>query len=415
MTKASVNFKKLTDTLHAVSHTARTVSPSYLLSIDKSLGTICILDDEGKVSRVHKEKLAMASSQALRSNNYSPLWEGILNLPRPDLEDQYFDEKAYKAHCETITKSWIDEYEKSTGHKVLRADIHLDEGHIDEDKVLLNAHAHIVADRTNELGKVLKIAPKQLRDLQTMTAKTTQLERGKSSLETNLKHISHHAYRHLAEQGRLQTNAVAAELTTEKTKIVTTKDAEIAQYKRQRDALKASGEATQADYQILKKAHEKALEALKIEKLKVKDMAEKITHLEKQMQADKALFAEMTDAYQKEKEKGAAPHSIAPVYSDALEQNIKDFRDGWVSFIDVNGFQYADLNKETGYYFGEIIDNDDFFAVQNIGYNTCVIHDLRDFGQQIATGAMVEVEYKDGAVAKLDVEEPDAPEYDRPK
>lgn len=412
MTKASMNFQKLTNPLHAVSHVARAVEPSYLLSTDKSLGTICILDDEGKVSRIHKEKLALASSQALRSNNYSPLWEGILNLPRPDLDDQNFDEKAYKNHCKTITKNWIVEYEKSTGHKVLRADVHLDEGHIEEDKILLNAHAHIVADRTNELGRVIKLAPKQLRSLQTMTAETTQLERGESSLKTNLKHISHHAYRHLAEQGRLQHQAEITKLTTEKNEIINAKDAEIAQYKRQRAVLKALGTATQVEYQMLKKAHEQALEALNTEKTKAKKMNEKITHLEKQMQAEKALFAEMADAYQKEKEESAAPHLITPVYSDEAEKFIKEIRDERIIGLGILGFEYVELNKENGHYFGEIIDRDDCFAVQKIGFKSCVIHDLRDFDQHVAPPSIVEVKYKNGVVETLDVQDPDGPSHE---
>ena len=51
MTGASVNFKSVKSAGHAVSHASREVAPTYLLPTDKSMGTVVLLDDKGKVVR----------------------------------------------------------------------------------------------------------------------------------------------------------------------------------------------------------------------------------------------------------------------------------------------------------------------------------------------------------------------------
>ena len=209
MTGASVNFKAVKSAGHAVSHASREVAPTYLLPSDKSMGTVVLLDDKGKVSQVLDAKMALASPRAKVDQRYSPVWEGILNLRRPEPGE---DAKQYRAECSAVVTDWYKRYEASTGHKVLRVDVHLDEGHMVDGEAVLNAHAHVIADRTNDLGRVIKLSPKQLRELQTMTSQVTNLERGKSSFETGRKHINHQAYKHLAEQGRLETQQVKVKL-----------------------------------------------------------------------------------------------------------------------------------------------------------------------------------------------------------
>ena len=297
MTGASVNFKAVKSAGHAVSHASRKVAPTYLLPSDKSMGTVIVLDDEGKVSQVLDAKMALASPRAKVDQRYSPVWEGILNLRRPEPGE---DSNKYRAECSSVVTDWYKQYETATGHKVLRVDVHLDEGHMVNGEAVLNAHAHIIADRTNDLGRVIKLSPKQLRELQTATAEITQLERGKSSFETGRKHISHQAYKHLAEQGRLETQQVKVKLDKsqsdlakqrdlskewsdadlEKVKVLESKlDGEPArldaalkaqeaqlreQYRLDREALKTGAEkAKQADYQALKKTHDAELSDLK--------------------------------------------------------------------------------------------------------------------------------------------------------
>lgn len=345
MTKSSVNFKAVKSASHAVSHASRSVEPSYLLPQNHSLGTIVVLDDKGNVGSTLEAKMALASRQALREKNYSPVWEGILNLPRPGVG---FDADEYKQNCTEIVADWCKAYESSTGHKVLRADIHLDEGHMDDGEALLNAHAHIIADRTNDKGRVIKLSPKQLRELQTATAEVTGLERGKSSFETGRKHIDHQAYKYLAERGRLEVQQQVGDLKAthgkeldkeksktariqklfqEDTPVISNLKAELAQLKAQYDqdraTLKASGEATQQAYQSLKKAHEEAQAELKATKEKVVEMDEYTKKLEADLAAGEDKIAQALI------EKAAAIEALvqAGVKSEALLVTAEGHRD----------------------------------------------------------------------------------------
>ena len=313
MTKSSVNFKAVKSAGHAVSHASREVAPTYLLAPDKSMGTIVLLDDEGRVTSMLEAKLALASRQALREKNYSPVWEGILNLRRPEAGE---DAKAYRAECSAVVTDWYKRYEATTGHKVLRVDVHLDEGHMVDGEAVFNAHAHVIADRTNDIGRVMQLSPKMLRELQTLTAEVTGLERGKSSFETGRKHISHHAYKHLAERGRLETQQVKTELDKSQSDLTRQRklskewsDSDLAkvkdlkaqldgeparleaalkaqevqlkaQYQLDREALKATGEAKQKDYQALKAAHEADLVKVKKELAEAQAEAAKVPSLE---------------------------------------------------------------------------------------------------------------------------------------
>lgn len=343
MTGASVNFKAVKSAGHAVSHASREVAPTYLLPIDKSYGTMVLLDDKGKVSQVLDAKMALASPRAKVDQRYSPVWEGILNLRRPEAGE---DAEKYRAECSAVVTDWYKRYEASTGHKVLRVDVHLDEGHMVDGEAVLNAHAHVIADRTNDLGRVIKLSPKQLRELQTVTAQVTGLERGKSSFETGRKHIGHQQYKALAEKGRLETQQQVGEvkgeldksqsdLTRQRKLSKEWSNADLAknkklekrldrvtvlkdQYRAIRAELKASGIATPADYSKAKTAHELALAELKSTKEKVETMTSQITQLE----ADKDQLAKdlaqaqraavLAENYQAEKAKGTPAHLIVP-------------------------------------------------------------------------------------------------------
>lgn len=344
MTGASVNFKAVKSAGHAVAHASREVAPTYLLPTDKSMGIVVVLDDAGKVSQVLDAKMALASPRAKVDQRYSPVWEGILNLRRPEPGE---DAKQYRAECSAVVTDWYKLYEAFTGHKVLRVDVHLDEGHMVDGEAVLNAHAHVIADRTNDLGRVIKLSPKQLRELQTMTSEVTQLERGKSSFETGRKHISHQAYKYLAELGRLETqqqvevekdktnmygglvdtlnsrsNEQVQKLkkATEKTENLQAKldgeperlrlslidekyrlDRE--EFKRLNAEAKAAGlekVKSQKDYSDLKKVHEKELTDLKTEAAKVPALEAKITQQAEAFDKLKAEAVEVITTLRKE-------------------------------------------------------------------------------------------------------------------
>lgn len=358
---SSVNFQPVQSAMHAVSHADRTVPPTYLLPPDRSLGTIVVLDDHGSVAKTLEEKMALASRQAKAVKDYSPLWEGVLNLRRPEPDE---DENAYRLECTQVVKDWCKAYSTMTGHAVLRADVHLDEGHVVEGVTMLNAHAHIICDKTNDKGRVIKMTPQKLRELQTVTAEITNLERGVNSRVSGKKHITAHQYKYLAERNQLENQkAVEAlktkhkvqldreiQLTTHNIKEARTAKAEVKnlqahidgeparlaaalkaqeaqlneKYRLDREAYKSSAEKkTQQDYKDLKTAHEADLAKLKSDAMAiinplrevVKTMGDKMTKLTEEntkLEADKARFAAMAGAYQAEKAKGTPAHLIVP-------------------------------------------------------------------------------------------------------
>jgi len=282
MRGSSVHFKRIASAIHAVSHASREVPPEYLLPADVSMGTHVVIDDHGQVQKALDHKMHLASRQAKATKDYSPLWEGVINLPEPSPE-------VTPERQISIVQQWCKEYEAITGHKVLRADVHLDEGYIDADgKPHFNAHAHVMCDRTDEKGRVKKLRSTVLRELQDMTAEVTTLQRGIDSRKTGRKHIGHQHFRFDAEKNRLDVEKPKADLARLQKKSKEWSDADLSkikdlqakldgeparqaaalaaqklqldeQYRLDREALKASGEAKQADYQALKKAHEKAL------------------------------------------------------------------------------------------------------------------------------------------------------------
>lgn len=282
MRGSSVHFKRISSALHAVSHASREVPPEYLLPADVSMGTHVVIDDHGQVQKALDHKMHLASRQAKATKDYSPLWEGVINLPEPSPD-------VTPAHQIQIVRQWCKDYEAMTGHKVLRADVHLDEGYIDADgKPHFNAHAHVMCDRTDEKGRVKKLTSTVLREVQNMTAEVTTLQRGIDSRKTGRKHIGHQHFRFDAEKNRLDVEKPKADLARLQKKSKEWSDADLSkikdlqakldgeparqaaalaaqklqldeQYRLDREALKASGEAKLADYQALKKAHEKAL------------------------------------------------------------------------------------------------------------------------------------------------------------
>jgi cell division septum initiation protein DivIVA len=272
MRGSSVHFKSITSSLHAVAHASREVEPSYLLPKKHSLGAHVVIDDKGKVSETLAHKSSLASRQAKATKDYSPLWEGVINLKSPEIHLR--NDMMKKVEIErqkTTVKKWCDEYEKLTGHKVLRADIHLDEGHMDADgKPQFNAHAHVMLDRTDELGKVLKLDRTALRAVQDITARVTGLQRGEDANLSKRRHVEHQAYRYLAQKGRLNPDLsrlkaqdVVSGAQTENNALKAEIERLKAAYEAERAALKASGEATQKDYQALKVEHLAVLEILK--------------------------------------------------------------------------------------------------------------------------------------------------------
>lgn len=477
MRGSSVHFKRISSALHAVSHASREVPPEYLLPADVSMGTHVVIDDHGQVQKALDHKMHLASRQAKATKDYSPLWEGVINLPEPSPD-------VTPAHQIQIVRQWCKDYEAMTGHKVLRADVHLDEGYIDADgKPHFNAHAHVMCDRTDEKGRVKKLTSTVLREVQNMTAEVTTLQRGIDSRKTGRKHIGHQHFRFDAEKNRLDVEKPKADLARLQKKSKEWSDADLSkikdlqakldgeparqaaalaaqklqldeQYRQDRAALKASGEAKQADYQALKRAHEGAIEALKVSTQKVTALTQENQRLQEENQrlAERREAASRitlktlqvdfgVDITPAEKLKGEALERWREAAEDRVaEQQFKEFQAtapekrpvettkrpteapkppkapspspiqekslvarfeaSYRAFLDwikgKNGV-VVDLDTQQSDHFGPVVQLDDLHAVQSTGRGRYAVHELGKLDQVPALNdSRTEVHYRGG-------------------
>jgi hypothetical protein len=308
--KSSVHFKPVSNVRFAVSHSERTdlSEPEYLLPKEHQLHNVII---EGSLSEselatlfIH-QKLGMTGQAKARGS--SPFWEGVVVLGDTDS----------KAQSENL-QAWKVAYEKATSHKVLHMSIHLDEGYIDTaGKPQYNPHAHVIVSRMDGKNRVIKLERKELAAVQDLTAETLKMERGSTLKERQgkrgRKHIEHREYRAQADEARLDLDveksktARIQKLFSDDTPIITGLKKELAdskaqeaqqateiaqlneQYRLDREALKASGIATQKAYQALKKAHEHEVADLKKELVTALEEAAQLTIENEALKAQETL------------------------------------------------------------------------------------------------------------------------------
>ena len=266
----------------------------------------------------------------------SPFWEGVVVLPNTNSQEQ-----------STNLQAWKNAYEEETGHKVLHMSVHLDEGYLDAlGKPQYNPHAHVIVSRMDKRNRVISLGRKQLANVQDLTAEQLKMERGSTLDEREgkrgRKHIPHKEFRRQADEKRLEL-ALKESRTTIHEKLVDAQDARTEdqketlknfhleaskvlqlqadldalaqqitqlneQYRLDREALKTSGEAKQADYQSLKKVHEKALEELtatKAQAAKVPDLVEQLRISREQAAKAAKQVSEaqiLIDQYQRDRE-----------------------------------------------------------------------------------------------------------------
>ena len=304
--KSSVHFKPVSNVRFAVSHSERTdlSEPAYLLPKEHQLDNVVVtgsLSENELAALFIKQKEAMTGQAKARGS--SPFWEGVVVLGNTDAQEQ-----------STNLLAWKKAYEQTTGHKVLHMSVHLDEGYMDtQGKPVYNPHAHVIVSRMDEKNRVIKLERKELAAVQDLTAETLKMQRGSTLAERGGKrgraHIGHKEFRLMADESRLDLEKPKADLARLQKKSKEWSDADLAkikdlqakldgeparqaaalaaqklqldeQYRQDRAALKASGEAKQADYQALKKAHEGAIEALKESTKKVTALTQKNQHLQ---------------------------------------------------------------------------------------------------------------------------------------
>jgi len=292
--KSSIHFKPVSNVRFAVSHAERTdlSEPAYLLPQELRLANVVIAGSlsENEISALFEKERAGMTGQA-KARKSSPFWEGVVVLDGVDA----------KQHSSNLNK-WKRAYEKATGHKVLHMSVHLDEGYLDDKgKPQYNAHAHVIVNRMDGKNRIINLGRKQLADVQDLTAKVLQMQRG-STLEDRKgmrgrQHIPHREYRAQAEEGRLEVKQAVNKAKGEnfqrnevhiaevKAKAKGQHEAEIAElkakYKAEREAMKASGQATQQAYQALKVAHEAALAELVATRQELKDTNKKVIQMDK--------------------------------------------------------------------------------------------------------------------------------------
>ena len=308
--KSSIHFAPVTNIKFAVSHSERTElsEPGYLLPKEHQLPNIVVagsLSETDLAELFIKQKESMTGQAKARGS--SPFWEGVVVLKNTDGQEQ-----------SEYLKAWKVAYEKATGHQVLHMSIHLDEGYIDTaGAVHYNPHAHVIVSRMNEKNRVIELKRKQLGEVQDLTAEILQMERGSTLEERGGKrgraHIGHKEFRLMADESRLDLEKPKADLVRLQKRSKEWSDADLSkikdlqaqldgeparqaaalaaqklqldeQYRQDRAALKASGEAKQADYQALKRAHEGAIEALKESTKKVTALTQENQRLQEENQ-----------------------------------------------------------------------------------------------------------------------------------
>lgn len=263
MRKSSVHFKQVANASVSIAHATRTeeTEPAYLLPKEHRLGNVIV---PGSMSNIElgleftRAKDSMTGQAKARGS--SPFWEGVVVLDGTDIKAQ------------TVKlQEWKKEYEKATGHRVLHIAIHGDEGFIDsKGKPEYNMHAHVTVNRLNEKNRVIKLGRSQLSKVQDLTAKALGMQRGETLEDRKgmrgRKHLNHREFRKLENEKRLDSEHNIEAIQTVKTDVskaraeVVDLKAQIArlkaEYAAERAALKASGDATQKDYQALKVKHE---------------------------------------------------------------------------------------------------------------------------------------------------------------
>ena len=337
MRKSSVHFEVVKNATTSILHSERDeeTEPAYLLPKEFRLGNAVVPGSMSNIAiglEFAKAKESMTGQAKARGS--SPFWEGVIVLDGTDLKAQT-----------AALQSWKKEYEKLTGQCVLHMAIHRDEGFVNsEGKPEYNIHAHVIVNRMNDKGRVIKLERKGLSEVQDMTAKVLGMERGETLEDRKgmrgRKHMNHREFRKSENEKRLDVEQVknqldalavasAGELDKAKsranrfqkmviddTPIINGLQAQLGQLKTQYDqdraTLKASGEATLRAYQALKVAHEQAQAELKSTKEKGVKMDEKQQALNSELAEVKAKFATMAKAYEAHKVAGLPAAEFVP-------------------------------------------------------------------------------------------------------
>ncbi|MBW4051124.1 MAG: hypothetical protein HIU85_06600 [Proteobacteria bacterium] len=204
---SSVHFKPLRSPILCEAHNRRAVNPKYLLP-EKAREPNLIVRD-GDVVRVYAQKMALASGRARATKGYSPLKEGVVNLADEPPEKLSERMERWCIEYERITGERVvacvvhrDEgriASDGTVHRNVHAHVVVDR--TDERGRVVNS---IPDGKGGTRRTTITDRKAQGRLVQDMTARVTGLARGEDARDSKRRHIDHHSYRALARQGRLR-------------------------------------------------------------------------------------------------------------------------------------------------------------------------------------------------------------------
>lgn len=180
MGKSCIKIKPVTG--GSERHNTREVKPKYL--IPSEVENIHIVDATiADVKKKIEQKYFESVKQKMQAKA-TPIREAVILLPDDDNDK----------NLENIM-DLNDELKEKYGIEAFQIHIHNDEGHIDENgKAKYNYHAHVVYNWTNrETGKSLKLGKAEMSEIQTLTAKHLEMERGKKGSKSLS--LNHHQYR----------------------------------------------------------------------------------------------------------------------------------------------------------------------------------------------------------------------------
>ena len=233
--------------------------------------TTVVVRADPQMHERYAQRIAQCSQRALREK-VSPYWHGVVYLPLPK-EAEGVD--AYRDRLVRDMKSWSERYEKLTGHQVLQAAVHFDEGHVDEmtGELMPNPHAHVIVDRmqyreahTVETKRgtrriparatVRKLDPERLRKVQDMTAtlftgeaaedRRTRVAREKAAAKAagipERGHINHREYRALMRKAEREYQRKLARVGNDVAALIERAEGAEAE----RDSARAERDAAQA-------------------------------------------------------------------------------------------------------------------------------------------------------------------------
>ena len=204
---SSVHFKPLHSPMLCEAHNRRAVNPKYLLPETDREPNLVVRD--GDVAQAYAQKMALASGRARATPKYSPLKEGIANLADEAPEVLHAKMERWCQEYEAITGERVvacvihrDEGRIGADGTVHRnAHAHVVVDRTDERGRVVNS---IPDGKGGTRRTTITDRKAQGRRVRDMTARITRLARGEDARETKRRHIDHHSYRALARQGRLR-------------------------------------------------------------------------------------------------------------------------------------------------------------------------------------------------------------------